>query len=231
MIERLIRKKYIIICGHYGTGKSNIAVNLAVNIKNTAGIVYTVVDLDIVNPYFRSADNVGDLQKHGIDFIVPQFANTNVDIPSVPSEIYSVFRDDRKAIIDVGGDDTGATALGMFSDKINKDSGNADYEMIYVINKYRNLIRNVSDSKNLADFIENKSKLRITAIINNSNVGYMTTEEYIFNSFDYANKTADILGVPLIGTSVTSEIAEKISDDNKEKYKIFEIENYTKKYF
>ena len=231
MIERLIKKKYIIICGHYGTGKTNISVNLAINIKNAANIAYTVVDLDIVNPYFRSADNIGDLREHGIDCIIPQFANTNIDIPAVSPEVYSIFRDDKRAVIDVGGDDTGATALGMFSSKINKIGDNSEYEMIYVINKYRALISDIEQVKNLADFIEKKSKLRISSLINNSNAGEMTTEDYILNSFDYADKAADIIGVPLIGTSVTGKIAERIPDNLKEKYKIFEIKDYTKKYF
>jgi len=228
MIERLIKKKIIIICGHYGTGKTNIAVNLAIKIKNTADIVYTLADLDIVNPYFRSADNINDLREHGIDFIVPQFANTNIDVPAVPSEIYSVFTDNRRAIIDVGGDDTGATTLGMFSGRINDT---ANYEMIYVINKYRNLISDIGEAKKLADFIKNKSKLRITSIINNSNVGKMTTEEYIYKSFEYADKVSEAVGVPLIGTSVIKELAEKMPDDVRNKHKIFEIRDYTKKYF
>lgn len=227
MTERHTKKKIIIICGHYGTGKSNIAVNLAINIKNTANVVYTLVDLDIVNPYFRSADSVNILKEHEIDFILSQFANTNVDIPSVPPEIYSIFSDTKRAIIDVGGDDVGATALGMFSDKIK----NTDYEMIYVINKYRNMISDIGEAKKLAEFIEKKSKLRISAIINNSNVGTMTTESYIYNSFEYADKLSDAIGVPLIGTSVISEVAEKIPDDIKDKYKIFSIKDYTKKYF
>ena len=225
--ERLINKKIIIVCGHYGTGKSNVAVNLAINIKNFANISYTVADLDIVNPYFRSADSADNLREQGINFIAPYFANTNVDIPAVPSEIYSIFADGINAIIDVGGDDTGATVLGMFSDRIKE----VEYEMIYVVNKYRNMISDIGEAKNLAEFIENKAKLRISAVINNSNVGVMTTEKYICDSFDYADELACAIGIPLIGTSVIDEIANKMPDDIKDKYKIFEIKDYTKKYF
>ena len=227
IINYLSDKKIIIIVGHYGTGKTNISVNLSVKLKEMTGIVYTLVDLDTVNPYFRSADNIKDLQEHGIDFIVPEFANTNVEITSVPAEIYSIFvNDDKCAIIDVGGDDNGAVVLGMFADKIKREN----YEMIYVINKYRNLIGDVESAVNLAGFIECKSKLKITSVINNSNIGNLTTEKEIINSIEYAQKISDLLNAPLLGTSSMSSMAELDFFEKKE-YNIFKIKNYTKKLF
>ncbi|MCL2774779.1 MAG: hypothetical protein FWD71_15745 [Oscillospiraceae bacterium] len=213
----LSTKKIIIVCGHFGVGKSNISVNLSVKLKELTGYIYTLVDLDIVNPYFRSADNIKDLQEYGIDFIVPQFANTNVDIPAVPAAIYSIFANDKKrAVIDVGGDDNGAVVLGMFADKIKE----YDYEMIYVVNKYRNMISDAEAAVNLAESIENKSKLKIMSVINNSNIGNLTTENEISNSLDYAKKISENLNVPLIATTAVINTGDAM-----------QIKNYTKKYF
>jgi MinD-like ATPase involved in chromosome partitioning or flagellar assembly len=217
------KKKIIIVCGHYGAGKTNISVNLSIEIKKQTGFVYTLADLDTVNPYFRSADNTEDLKNHGIDFILPPFANSNVDIPSVPARLYSVFEDGKRAVLDVGGDETGAMVLGMFAGLIKR----GNYEMIYVINKYRKQTSDPQTAANLADFIEKSSKLKITSVLNNSNIGNLTTKKEIYDSMDYAKKTADLLNVPLIAT--TSMI--DVDFDKKTEYNIFQIKNYTKRLF
>ena len=224
LINYLSGKKIIIVCGHYGAGKTNISVNLCVELKTRTELVYTLVDLDTVNPYFRSADNIEDLRGHGIDCIVPPFANSNVDIPSVPANIYSIFANaEKKALLDVGGDDTGATALGMFADHIKREN----HEMIYVINKFRNQISTPEAAAGLAGFIEKSSKLKITSVINNSNIGNLTTKKEILDSVNYAKKTAELLDVPLLCTSsmITLDFFEKCE------YNIFQIKNYTKKLF
>jgi MinD-like ATPase involved in chromosome partitioning or flagellar assembly len=228
MIEKIINyladKKIIIICGHYGAGKTNIAVNLAVKLKEQAGLVYTLADLDMVNPYFRSADNTEDLRAHGIDFIIPEFANTNFEGSTVPREIHSIFDSkDRRGIIDVGGDGNGAVILGVLADKIKREN----YELIYVINKYRQLTGDAAAAVKLAGAIEHKSKLKITSVINNSNIGAMTTSKEAPGSAEYAQNTADLLNVPLIGTSSMIDI--DFSEETV--YNIFKIKNYTKKLF
>ena len=224
LINYLSNKKIIIVCGHYGAGKTNISVNLSVKLKEQTGIVYTLVDLDTVNPYFRSADNIKDLREHDIDFIVPEFANTNVDIPAVPAGIYSLFANTgKRAVIDVGGDDNGATVLGMFADKIEREN----YEMIYVVNKYRNLISDAETAVNLAKLIEKNSKLKINSVINNSNIGNLTAGKDILHTIGYAQNIADLLNVPLLGTSSTIDV----DFFDKKEYNIFQIKNYTKKLF
>ena len=224
MINYLSEKKIIIICGHYGSGKTNIAVNLAIKLKEQTGLVYTLVDLDMVNPYFRSADNIEDLKNHGIDFIGPEFANTNIDISVFPSEILSVFASkDKRAVIDVGGDGNGAVVLGALADKINREN----YEMIYVINKYRNLTKNTEAVVNLAGLIEYKSKLKITSVINNSNIGSLTTKREIFDSIEYAREISDLLGAPLLGTCSMIDV----DFSGEIEYNAFKIKNYTKRLF
>ena len=211
-------KNIIIIVGHYGAGKTNLAVNLSVWLR------CTLVDLDMVNPYFRSADSFAELAKLGIDCIAPEFANSNLDIPAAPAAVNSLFSGGgRRAVIDVGGDGAGAVALGMFADKIKHEK----YGMIYVINKYRPFISGAEQAAELARHIESKSGLKITAVINNSNIGELTTEKTIADSIEYANKTAELLTVPLIGTTFTADI----DFCEKKEYNILKIKNYTKKLF
>jgi MinD-like ATPase involved in chromosome partitioning or flagellar assembly len=218
-MSRILRKKIIIICGHYGAGKTNIAVNLAMNMRRKSKAdKIALVDLDVVNPYFRSADSMKELEQFGIKCIVSQFANTNVDAPSLPPEIHSIFdeSEDTRAVIDVGGDAAGATVLGMFAEKINAHK----YEMIYVVNKYRPLIADVEHAVDLARAIEEKSRLKITSIINNSNIGEFTTEQDILITFDYARKISEELNVPRLAN--TAFISAASTD---------RINNYTKKIF
>ena len=215
--DYLSGKKIIIIAGHYGAGKTNLAVNLSVMLR------CTLVDLDMVNPYFRSADSREELTKLGIECITPEFANTNLDIPAVPDGINSLFAGEKRAVIDVGGDGAGAVVLGVFADKIALEQ----YEMLYVINKYRPLISSAESAAALARHIESKSKLKITAVINNSNIGELTTEKTASDSMEYAKKTAALLDLPLLVTTFMGDI----DFCEKKEYNILKIKNYTKKLF
>ncbi|MBQ8368681.1 MAG: ParA family protein, partial [Clostridia bacterium] len=187
----------IIVCGHYGSGKTNIAVNLAIRLReqNPGKKVYAA-DLDIVNPYFRTADAAELLAKNGIEALIPEFANTNVDIPSLPPKLYQLLEgrnEDEIAVIDVGGDD-GSVALGMYQKLIRARK----YEMIYVINYYRPLTEDPADCYGCMLEIEAASGLKCTGIVNNSNLGAETTEELITSSVEYAKKCAEACSLPLL---------------------------------
>ena len=108
-------KRITLIAGHYGSGKTNIAVNMAFDLKKKSDNV-AIADLDIVNPYFRTKDSVEDFEKLGIRLIASDYANTNVDIPALPQDMYSIVDDKNlMAIVDIGGDDRGAYALGRYA--------------------------------------------------------------------------------------------------------------------
>ena len=127
-------KRLTLLCGHYGSGKTNIAVNMAFDLNRKKGNV-TVADLDIVNPYFRTKDSLADFNKEGIRLICSEYANTNLDIPSLPPELYAITDDkSRNVIIDVGGDDSGAVVLGRLAEAIKAEN---DFDMWMVINKFR----------------------------------------------------------------------------------------------
>ena len=139
----MINKRVLLLCGHYGSGKTNIAVNLAQAIKREYATV-TLADLDIVNPYFRSKDSATELEEAGIRLICSNYANSNVDIPALPPDLYAL-TDDRsmRAIIDVGGDDRGAYALGRYTPYILEEN---DYSMVFVANFYRPLTRTAEEA-------------------------------------------------------------------------------------
>ena len=220
----------IIVSGHYGAGKTNVSVALALDLK-AAGKDVTLVDIDTVNPYFRAADCEKMLSEKGVHCINPEFANSNVDIPSLKADITSVFvnaenNKNAVAIFDVGGDN-GAAALGQYKTLFDKFG----YEMLFVISKYRPLTETPELALENLKEVEYYARLKCTGIVNNSNLGAETTLETIEKSFDYADKMSKISGLPLIFTSVvksdfSSELESKYSDK-----KLFFIENTTRKLF
>ena len=120
--------------GHYGSGKTFVAVNYALRLKEL-GKKISIYDLDVVNPYFRTVDAEKILKKAGINLVVSPYAETNVDIPAMNAQSYRM-TDDREeyAVVDVGGDDRGALALGRFSEKLKIEN---NYDALFVLNKFR----------------------------------------------------------------------------------------------
>ena len=206
-------KRQYIICGHYGSGKSNIAVNMAFDlkeksIKENAAVKVGVLDIDIVNPYFRSVDSREELEAAGIEVICSEFANTNLDAPALPQEMYRIIDDtELVSVIDVGGDDRGAYALGRLRPGILKEN---NYEMIMVINKYRPLTRDVESTMEVLKEIEAACGIGFTGIINNSNLGADTTPETVIDSMAYANEMAKASGLKLIATTVDENIFNQL---------------------
>lgn len=189
-------RKVTVITGHYGSGKTNISVNLAVEAA-IRGDKVTVVDLDIVNPYFRTADFKELFEAKGIELITPSYANTNLDIPALNFDLERVAaNDDMHLLIDVGGDDDGAVALGRFSEALNLYGG--DLDMFYVINRFRYMTREASDALELLYKIEAASHMKHTGIINNSNLGNETTAQTVESSLGYAETVADSAELPIM---------------------------------
>ena len=200
-------KRVTLLAGHYGSGKTNIAVNLAMKQKRE-GFDVTVADLDIVNPYYRTKDSEGELKAAGIPLISSPFANSNVDLPALPQELYRIVDEtDTHMVVDIGGDDRGAYALGRFAQKLKDEN---DYEMILVINKYRPLTADEKDAVAIMKEIEEAGHLPFTAIVNNSNLGKETTAEDVLNSVPYAEKMAKDTGLPLLLTTVREDLLPEL---------------------
>ena len=189
-------KKLTIVTGHYGSGKTNFSVNLALDTAK-AGNKCTVIDLDIVNPYFRTADFREMFGEKNIELLSPVYANTNLDIPSLNIPLQSILESGAHVIIDVGGDDEGAKALGRFAPTIREFT---DTEMLYVINKYRYLTKEAEEAVQIMREIEYSCGLAHTGIVNNSSLGTETVTKTVEDSLAYADKVSSLSGLPICAT-------------------------------
>ncbi len=202
-------KRLTLLAGHYGSGKTNIAVNLAFELKKQADRV-AIGDLDIVNPYFRTKDSADMLEQAGISLICSPYANSNVDIPALPQEMYAL-TDDKTlhAIVDIGGDDRGALALGRYAPAIIEEN---NYDMWLVVNRFRPLTSNATDTLEVMNEILTACKIPFTGIVNNSNLGADTTEETVLSSVLYGQEVAKACGLPLIMTTVEERLYPALKD-------------------
>ena len=200
-------KRVSLFCGHYGSGKTNIAVNYAMELKKL-GLPVAIADMDVVNPYFRTKDSEKELGDAGVDVISLPFANTSVDLPALPGELYGLVQQkSRYAVLDVGGDDRGAFALGRYAPYILEEN---DYAMFFVANFYRPLTQTAEEAYEIMKEIEAACKIPFTAIINNSNLGEETTPEAIEKTAKEAEALSKISGLPIAYVTVSESTADKI---------------------
>ena len=205
-------KKITIVTGHYGSGKTTLSVNLAVNAAKEGKNV-AIVDLDIVNPYFRTADFKEMFSEMGIKLVAPDFANSNLDIPSIQFDVVELAMTEDYLIIDVGGDDAGAVALGRYADELAQFKD--DIDMLYVINQRRTLTSTPDEVTELMYEIETAARMKHTAIVNNTNLGNETTAEIVEASRRFAEETSQKTGLPVVYTVYPKDIAEKVSAEDK----------------
>lgn len=221
-------KRVTIFAGHYGSGKTNVAVNYAIKLADE-GKKVAIVDLDIVNPYFRTKDSEAALEKHGVRLVSSQYANTNVDTPALPAAAYSAVQDrNTYAVIDVGGDDRGALALGRYAPYVREENS---YEMLFVINKYRYLTIDAMSAVEVMHEIEEASSLKFTGIVNNSNIGPETTEDTVLRSQEYANEVSRLAGgLEVKFTTVERRVYEALKEktDNLVPIDLFVKQSFVK---
>ena len=205
-------KRVTIFCGHYGTGKTNVAVNYALYLRQSLGKKVRIADMDIVNPYFRTKDSEEMLKEADIELISPHYANTNVDLPALPPELYGLFEfRDSYAVLDIGGDDRGAYALGRFTPLILEEN---DYDNLFVANFYRPLTSDVEDSLEVMREIEAASKIPFTGIVNNSNLGDETTADDIRKKMPLARELSEKAGIPVVMTSVMRKLSAEFEGES-----------------
>ena len=201
-------KRITLFAGHYGSGKTNIALNYARHLKKAAGTKVAIADLDIVNPYFRTKDSKDALAADGIELVVSEFANSNVDFPALPKETYALLAEqDKLLVIDVGGDDRGALALGRYVDDIRASN---DYEMLGVINFSRPLTRTPEDAVEVLREIEYACKLPFTGLVNNTNLGQESSVANVLESMELAKRTAELMNIPLRFTCVPRSLEPEL---------------------
>jgi len=188
----LTDRRFVVLVGNYGSGKTELALNLALRSaeKNTT----TLVDLDIVNPYFRSGEKAEELRAAGVRVLMPTFAMSTVDIPALPAEIQSVFEQpSQRVIFDVGGDDTGAAALGRYAPSFRRYR--EDTTVCLVINAMRPLTQNAEDVAELAQRIAARGRMSIDVIVNNTNLADQTDAAMLRMGHQVAEEAARLLGV------------------------------------
>ncbi len=201
-------KRLTLFAGHYGSGKTNIAVNYAL-LLSSEGKKVCIGDLDIVNPYFRTADSAPALKDAGVELISPQFANSNVDLPALPAQTYRLVQDKSiYAIMDIGGDDRGAYALGRYVPFIRQEN---NYRMVFVANPSRPLTRTPQEALEVMREIETACGLTFTCIANNANLGTQTTAQTVLEAADYMQELCRLSGLPLWLTAAEKSVAKALS--------------------
>ena len=198
-----------LFAGHYGSGKTNIAVNYAISLARQ-GKKVCIGDLDIVNPYFRTADSAKRLHEASVELISPQFANTNVDLPALPAEAYRLVQDKTVyGIMDIGGDDRGAYALGRYVPFLKEEN---NYKMVFVANFCRPLTRTAEEAMEVMREIEAACGLKFTHIVNNTNLGPATDPDVVLDSGTQVQKLCDISGLPLFFTALREDLAPALEE-------------------
>lgn len=199
-------KRMALFCGHYGSGKTNLAVNYALKLREQ-GLPVSLADIDIVNPYFRSKDSQSELEAAGVKVIALPFANSSVDLPALPSETYSLVEDrSRYAVLDIGGDDRGAYALGRFVPYILEEN---NYDMFYVVNFYRPLTTTAAEAIEVMREIEGACGIAFTGVINNSNLGAETTTEMVRATYGLCEELCKAVKLPLVAVTAEESVADE----------------------
>lgn len=207
---RMKAKRITLFAGHYGSGKTNIAVNFALTLANE-GKKVALGDLDIVNPYYRAKDSQRELEAAGVRVIASAYANSNVDVPAIPQEMYALTEDHQTfAVADIGGDDRGALALGRYVPAIVQEN---DYDMLFVFNRSRPLTRDAQTALGILREIETACQLPFTGIVHNTNLGRETTAETILSAIPAVEELSRLTGLPLRFTAARSDIAPLLPAD------------------
>ena len=205
-VKRL--KSVTVVTGHYGVGKTNLAINLALDARE-AGLEVRLADLDVVNPYFRSSDYRRLLEDAGVQVIAPRYAGTTLDAPAISGQVSAALdwargETGRLLLIDAGGDDVGATALGRFARGVDEGG----YDLLYVVNRSRNLTHDPTEALSVLREIEDASHLRATAVANNTHLADFTDGEVLCRGASFAQEVALLAGLPLAFSAVPQNMLE-----------------------
>ncbi len=214
-------KRLIIVTGHYGSGKTEFAVNLAIDLKKTNEKV-SIADLDIVNTYFRSRERSEFLESMGIHVCDSSIKASTLDLPAVPAEVMGIIQDKSgKAVLDIGGDAVGARVLARFAEHVKK----AEHDLLFVINANRPETQNADDVITYIRAIEETSGLKMTGLVNTTHLLKATSIEDVTRGHNLSKEVSDLTGIPIIYEVAIENVASQIEDkDIKEK--LFPIKLY-----
>ena len=198
-------KRMQIITGHYGSGKTEYAVNLALSLVREKDNV-VLADLDIVNPYFRSYEQTKTLEDAGVKVIVTSCGGV-ADIPALNPEVMSVFQQEKwNGVLDIGGDPIGARVLARFAHQIREDS----YDLLFVLNANRPETKEVESALQYMRGIEKECLLKVTGIVNNTHLCGETTAEEIIKGAKLAHALSEATGLPVVHHAVQEKFVEAV---------------------
>lgn len=207
-------KRYYVIIGNFGSGKTELALNMAFKAAKE-GQKVTLVDIDVINPYFRSTERKAELEAAGIRLISPNFTSSGVEVPSIPAEIFSVFSDNSDLVIfDVGGDPVGSIAMGQYYGYFKELE---NFEVWYVINCRRPLSSGADENLEMIGKITGVSRLKVTGILNNTNLAHETTVNDLMDGVDITREVSERSGLPIIGTVGTPEVLSAFVKEAEER--------------
>jgi len=208
----MYERRVTIFVGHFGSGKTEIALNGALDLA-AAGSRVTVADLDVVKPYFRCRSARAILADAGIDLLAPTGANVHADLPIIVPQIRSSLRDEKsRLIMDVGGDDVGARVLGSLSDVIPLD----DTECLLVLNFRRPSTPNPQTAVAMVRDIEAVGRVPVSGLISNTHLMDETTPEVVLDGYRLALETARLAEVPLVAMTVQEDLAAVLAGEELE---------------
>ncbi len=209
-----------LVTGHYGTGKTEFSVNLALALAE-AGERAALADLDIVNPYFRSRERRELLEAAGVRLIATSQALADADVPALPAELHALLEDRTvRGVLDIGGDPSGARVLARYRPRIVKE----DYRLLYVVNAARPEVRTAERSAEVLRAIETVTGLACTGLVNNTHLCGETTAEDIREGAALAEEVSRLTGVPIV-----CHVAEARFQDQLRELSLFPIEIRMKK--
>ena len=207
-VNQLFPHRLTIVTGHYGTGKTEFSVNLALALA-AQGENVTLADLDIVNPYFRSRERKPLLQENGVKLISSSQACSDADVPSLPPQIFSLFENrEIKGVLDIGGDPVGARVLARFRPQILRE----DHQLVYVLNANRPEVREAESAIEYLRSIESVTGLQCTGIVNNTHLCGETTPEEIRKGAALAAQVSEETGIPVICHVAHEKFAQELQD-------------------
>lgn len=201
-------KNIVVFFGNYGSGKTELSLNTALKFAETHQDV-SLVDLDIVNPYFRSSEHTPMLQSQGIRVIAPVYANTAVDVPSLPPDVYAAFSGGH-AVFDCGGDPVGAAALGSLKDRF--DNARSRTEVLFVVNPNRPFQGSAKELAESLKRIQNSARLKADGFVLNANMGSGTQGDELAEGLSVAQSLTALTGLPMAYISGTKDTLRRFDE-------------------